>query len=113
MATATSNSTFKLITGPMRLPFLLLPPACVLLGVAVAVWTHGQINVLYAVLAFIGALASHISVNAFNEYSDYKSGSMPKHRRRPSAAAVARCKLTPNRSATPCSPPRSVSSSRL
>lgn len=83
MATATSNSTFKLITGPMRLPFLLLPPACVLLGVAVAVWTHGQINVLYAVLAFIGALASHISVNAFNEYSDYKSGLDAKTQKTP------------------------------
>ncbi len=57
----------------MRLPFLVLPPACVLLGVGTAVWTHGDINVLHAIIAFIGAVASHISVNALNEYFDFRS----------------------------------------
>jgi 1,4-dihydroxy-2-naphthoate octaprenyltransferase len=58
----------------MRLPFLVLPPACVLLGVGTAVWSQGQINVWYAILAFVGAVAAHISVNALNEYYDFKSG---------------------------------------
>jgi 1,4-dihydroxy-2-naphthoate octaprenyltransferase len=58
----------------MRLPFLVLPPACVLLGVGTAVWTQGQINVWHAILAFVGAVAAHISVNALNEYYDFKSG---------------------------------------
>lgn len=62
------------ILGPMRLPFLLLPPMCVALGVGTAYWQTGSINWLYAVLALIGAIASHISVNAFNEYHDFKSG---------------------------------------
>ena len=62
------------IWGPMRLPFLMLPPVCVFLGLASAVWTTGRVNTLYAVLALIGALAAHISVNALNEYHDVKSG---------------------------------------
>ncbi|MCX5852181.1 MAG: prenyltransferase [Deltaproteobacteria bacterium] len=62
------------IWGPMRLPFLMLSPVCVFLGLASAVWTTGRVNTLYAVLALIGALAAHISVNALNEYHDLKSG---------------------------------------
>ena len=60
--------------GPMRLPFLVLPPACVLLGAGTAVWSNREINVLYLLLAFVGALSAHISVNALNEYDDFKSG---------------------------------------
>jgi 1,4-dihydroxy-2-naphthoate octaprenyltransferase len=67
--------TLKDILGPMRLPFLLLPPMCVLLGVGVAFWrTGGDINWFYALLALVGAVSSHISVNAFNEYFDFRSG---------------------------------------
>ncbi len=58
----------------MRLPFLLLTPACVLLGLGTAFWTSGRINVFYFILALGGALAAHISVNALNEYFDFKSG---------------------------------------
>lgn len=64
----------KNLLGPMRLPFLVLPPACVLLGVGTAVWTQGRISIFHALLALVGATAAHISVNAFNEYFDYKSG---------------------------------------
>jgi 1,4-dihydroxy-2-naphthoate octaprenyltransferase len=66
--------TPKQLLGPMRVAFLVLPPACVLLGVATAAWTDGPINVPYLILAFVGALAAHISVNALNEYFDFKSG---------------------------------------
>ncbi len=62
------------ILGPMRLPFLLLPPLCVALGIGTAYWQTGSVNWLYAILAIIGAISSHISVNAFNEYYDAKSG---------------------------------------
>ena len=62
------------ILGPMRVPFLMLPPACVALGTGTAVWTSGEVSVLHVILAFIGAVAAHISVNAFNEYFDFKSG---------------------------------------
>jgi 1,4-dihydroxy-2-naphthoate octaprenyltransferase len=64
----------RALLGPMRLPFLILPPACVLVGIGTAVWTQGKINAWYAVLASIGAVAAHVSVNALNEYFDYRSG---------------------------------------
>jgi 1,4-dihydroxy-2-naphthoate octaprenyltransferase len=60
--------------GPMRLPFLILTPACVFLGVAAAVWTAGRVSLLGSVLALVGGLATHISVNALNEYHDFTSG---------------------------------------
>ena len=62
------------VLGPMRVPFLILPPACVALGAGTAVWTSGEIKVLHLIVAFVGAVATHISVNAFNEYFDFKSG---------------------------------------
>ena len=65
---------FQHLLGPMRLPFLILTPACVLVGLGTALWTTGHIDFLYSLLAPIGALAAHISVNAFNEYFDFKSG---------------------------------------
>ena len=67
-------SNLKYVLGPMRLPFLILTPACVLLGLGTAVWLSDQVNALYFVLALIGAIAAHISVNVFNEYFDFKSG---------------------------------------
>jgi 1,4-dihydroxy-2-naphthoate octaprenyltransferase len=62
------------IMGPMRVPFLVLPPACVALGLGTAVWTSGKVSVLHVILALIGAIAAHISVNAFNEWFDFGSG---------------------------------------
>ncbi len=60
--------------GPARLPFLVLTPACVALGVACVHWAHGHFNPLQALLVLLGAVAAHISVNAFNEYLDFHSG---------------------------------------
>ena len=65
---------FKFLLDPMRLPFLVLTPACVVLGLAAAVWTSGQVNWFHFVLVLIGALSAHVSVNIFNEYFDFKSG---------------------------------------
>jgi 1,4-dihydroxy-2-naphthoate polyprenyltransferase len=67
-------STLKILSGPMRIPFLILTPACVSLGVGSAIWTAGEVRVLFVVLALIGALSAHISVNSLNEYFDYTSG---------------------------------------
>jgi len=64
----------KTLLGPMRLPFLVLPPACVLLGIGTALWMEGEISALHAIVAFVGAVAAHISVNALNEYYDFMSG---------------------------------------
>ena len=63
-----------IILGPMRLPFLVLPPVCVALGAAAAFWSGIELNLIYLALAFVGALSAHISVNAFNEYYDFNSG---------------------------------------
>ena len=63
----------KGLLGPMRLPFLILTPACVLVGIGTAAWSQVEVSVLNAFLVMIGAVAAHISVNAFNEYFDHKS----------------------------------------
>jgi len=67
-------SKLKYLFGPMRLPFVILTPVCVLLGFSTAVWTSASLNVLHVILTFIGGITAHISVNAFNEYFDFKSG---------------------------------------
>ncbi len=60
--------------GPARLPFLALTPACLMLAFACVQRTQGHVRPLEAALVLIGALAAHVSVNAFNEYLDYRSG---------------------------------------
>lgn len=60
--------------GVMRLDYMYLDVGCVTLGTAAAIYTHGNINVLHAILAFIGGTAAHISVNSLNEYLDFRSG---------------------------------------
>lgn len=64
----------KQLLGPMRPTFLILTPACFLVGLGTAIWTSGRVSILYAILTLIGAISTHISVNAFNEYFDFKSG---------------------------------------
>ena len=57
-----------------RLPFLLLPPACVALGAAL-VWASGQpVPVIPLILALLGAVLAHVAVNTLNEYQDFTSG---------------------------------------
>ena len=76
-------SRFKYLLGPMRVPFLILTPACVSVGVGTAVWTTGTVSVFHIILILIGAVCAHISVNAFNEYYDFKSGLDFKTQRTP------------------------------
>jgi 1,4-dihydroxy-2-naphthoate octaprenyltransferase len=66
--------SIKNLLGPMRLPFIILTPACVMLGLGTAIWTTGTANAFHVVLLLLGAVSAHISVNAFNEYFDFKSG---------------------------------------
>lgn len=56
-----------------RPQYLLLPVVLVILGTAMA-WYDGSVNIGYAVLALIGLLLCHSSVNILNDYCDYKSG---------------------------------------
>jgi len=67
-------ATVKIWLMQIRLPFLVLAPISVLVGVSVAVYESYPVNALYLALAFVGALLAHIAVNVLNEYFDYKSG---------------------------------------
>ena len=89
-------NNFKFLLDPMRLPFLVLTPACVLLGLATAVWTTDQINWFHFVLVLIGAISAHISVNTFNEVFDFKSGLDAKTIRTPFSGGSGRLQETPD-----------------
>ena len=73
---------FKLLFGTTRPPFLLLAPACALLGATTAYQSPAPMNLspgqglfwFHLVLVVVGAVAAHIAVNTFNEYADYKTG---------------------------------------
>ncbi|MDR5656645.1 prenyltransferase [Halodesulfurarchaeum sp. HSR-GB] len=56
-----------------RAPFLALPVTLILLGSAAAV-VAGGFDPVAAILAFVGLLSLHVSINARNEYRDYQSG---------------------------------------
>ena len=58
----------------MRVPFLILTPACVFLGLSTVIANNTDINLSLLALALLGALLAHISVNTLNEYYDFKSG---------------------------------------
>ena len=66
-------NNWKQLLGPMRVPFLILAPACALVGLGTAYMQTGYINWFYFLLTVIAAVSAHISVNAFNEYFDYKT----------------------------------------
>lgn len=57
-----------------RANFLLLTFVIVFAGLAAAFWAHATFNFLDAVVVLAGALLTHASVNAFNNYFDYRSG---------------------------------------
>ena len=61
---------FFLETRPQ---FLLLSVVLAFLGASIA-WYEGAFHLGYAVLAFVGILLAHISVNTLNDYFDYRSG---------------------------------------
>lgn len=62
------------ILGIIRAPFLLLVPASLAPAFALAWKNSGSIDVPLGILVFIAALASHVAVNALNEYEDFRSG---------------------------------------
>ncbi len=76
-------NSLKLLSGIMRIPFLVLTPACVFVGVGTAYWQTHELHWFSILLVLIGALSAHISVNAFNEYFDFKSGLDAKTMRTP------------------------------
>jgi len=65
-----------------RPQFLLLSLVLAFLGTCIA-WYDGSFHLGYALLACIGLLLTHISVNTLNDYFDYKSGIDLEVRRTP------------------------------
>lgn len=65
----------------MRVPFLLLTPVCIVLGLVISETERSIFSTLDPLLVFVCALASHICVNTLNEYQDFKSGLDFKTRR--------------------------------
>ena len=73
--TAVLPGYLKTLAGTMRLPFLLLTPSVMLLGLATAFWENGgRVNLADFLIALLAGTAAHVSVNALNEYSDFKTG---------------------------------------
>jgi 1,4-dihydroxy-2-naphthoate octaprenyltransferase len=56
-----------------RANFLLLSVVIVAAGLSAALYAHGVFNALDALLILIGALFTHMAVNVFNNYFDYRS----------------------------------------
>jgi len=56
-----------------RPQFLILPVVLSFLGTCIA-WYDGHFHLGHAILAFVGLLLAHISVNVLNDYHDFKSG---------------------------------------
>ncbi len=72
-----SRNSFKVWMAQIRAPFLILAVFLVVIGLAFSVkypQNHGEaFNWLHAVMLVIGVVLSHVSVNLFNEYSDFKT----------------------------------------
>ena len=65
-----------------RPQYLFLPVVLVFLGTAMA-WNDSPFNMVYAILALVGLLLCHSSVNILNDYFDFKSGLDLKTRQTP------------------------------
>lgn len=58
----------------MRIPFLILAPVCVFLGASSVIASGEPIHSTNFLLALLGGLLAHISVNSLNEYHDFQTG---------------------------------------
>ncbi|MCR4420710.1 MAG: prenyltransferase [Clostridia bacterium] len=76
------GTTYVQLTRPQ---FLLLTPACVIVGVATALERVGPagLNPWHLLLVLVGAVAAHAAVNVLNDYYDYLSGLDYRTRRTP------------------------------
>jgi len=72
----------KIWFSETRPQFLLLSVVLAFLGTCIA-WHDGAFHLGYALLAFLGLLLAHISINVLNDYFDYRSGIDLETRRTP------------------------------
>lgn len=87
----------------IRAPFLFLALVLAFLGACIAWYESrqfgGPFTIGYAVLAGVGILLAHVSVNVLNEYFDYRSGVDFKTQRTPfsgGSGALPSGQVTPN-----------------
>lgn len=66
--------TARTVIRSSRVPFLILTPACVLVGISCAWSVQAPLSSWHILLVMLAAVAAHISVNALNEYEDFRSG---------------------------------------
>ena len=78
-----NRSILRSAIAVTRPRFLLLVPACVMAGIATASLETASLRWLDIVIVMIGAVAAHMSVNALNEYQDFRSGLDLRTRRTP------------------------------
>ncbi len=77
MARPTASDLLRIV----RAPFLLLTPLSVAVGAAAAWLEFGTLAPGRLAVILLGAVAAHASVNALNEYQDFRSG-LDLHTRR-------------------------------
>lgn len=65
---------FKVLLGVARPNFLTLTLCCIALAAAFSWYQTGTLSPANFALVMLIAMAAHISVNAFNEYFDFRSG---------------------------------------
>lgn len=95
MTDPTQSDVWRAVIKASRVPFLILAPVNVLLGVAASVghgypWTSVELA-----LVFLGALAAHASVNLINEYFDFRSGLDGTTQRTPFSGGSGALVMTP------------------
>lgn len=69
------------VVGVIRPNFLVLTPACISLGLASALYSGEPVQWPLLAVILLAALLAHVSVNALNEYGDFRSG-LDLHTRR-------------------------------
>lgn len=72
--TITAGQTLSAVIATMRLPFLLLTPACLFLAFSLAYKNNLAIAWPLIILITAGAISAHLAVNMLNEYVDFRSG---------------------------------------
>lgn len=68
------GTNMKTVMQSMRLPFLLLTPAILVLAFGLAKQAGSDLHWLDLTLIMVAGIAAHISVNCLNEYADFRSG---------------------------------------
>jgi len=69
-----NRGSFKTLFAVTRPKFLVLVPACLVPGIALALVTNPSIRIIDITIVTLGALMAHVSVNVLNEYQDFRSG---------------------------------------